>query len=90
MGKAQVTVQVPVTSPAQDWRQTDDGWWCLGDLRILRVDLQTGFVHIAAHCPYNVDLDLAWLVRLVHPECADPLRVSLWERWRRWLAELTQ
>lgn len=84
-GRMGNVVQLPATAGQPHFVQDSQGWWWLNGHRILRVDLQTMFVHVAANCPYDVDLDLNWLHSLLHPGDEKPQPAHRKRTLRDWL-----
>jgi hypothetical protein len=84
------TVQVPALSADVQFEQKADGWWWLNGHPILRVDLEAQFVHIAANCPYRVDLELNWLQSLIHPmgESQGQASVPVSKGWTKRLGQI--
>ena len=83
-------VQVPAQGGEPHFVQDSQGWWWLNGHRVLRVDLRAMFVHIAANCPYDVDLDLNWVHSLIHPggEVQQPQVATKRKSWLDRLADI--
>ena len=69
---AEGAIEIPLRTNVPDWVQDESGWWTLQGHKVVLVNPQTGFVTVAANCPWQVDVDMSWANRVMDPGIPAP------------------